>query len=172
MTLSTDLRSLWHQLHELRDAVLPLRLMVAEDSPVGVSPQPAQALADAVDEVYGQLAEAIEALSTAVQANAELRGREHVVRMLSLSHERLIEFGRKWASEVTSYDRLVQLVTAAQERGPHWQAWASTVVDGIVGCEGLRCDVHLALLACWQELAERAAPPELSPCSSAATKER
>ncbi len=172
MTLSTDLQSLWHRLHELRDGVLPLRLLVTEDHPVGVSPRPVQALADALDDVFGLVAEAIEALSAAVQANAEPQGRERVIRMLGLCHDRLIKLSRTWADEVSSYHRLTQLVTASQERGPRWRAWVATVVDGVVGCEGLRCDVQLALLECWQELAERAAPPDLSPYSSAATKER
>lgn len=172
MTLSTDLQALWCRLHELRDAVLPLRLLVTEDCPAGVSPRPVQALADALDDGYGLLAEAIENLSAAMQESTGAQERKRVVRMLGCCSERLFEFGRTWASEISSYERLAQVVTAAQERGPHWQAWVMTVVDGVVGCEGLRCDAHLALLACWQQLAEHAAAAGLSPYSSAATKER
>jgi hypothetical protein len=172
MTLSTDLQSLWHRMHELRDAVLPLRLLVTEDCPAGVAPRPVQALADALEDVCGHLAEATDALAAALAADAEPRGRDHLVRMLGRCHERLVDFGKGWAVDVSSYERLAQLMTVARERGPRWRAWAATVLDGIVGCEALRGDVHLALLTCWQDLAERATPPDLSACSSAATEER
>jgi len=172
MTLSTDLQSLWERLHEFRDGVLPLRLLVTEDHPVGVPPQPVQALADGLDEAFGLLAEAIEALSVAMQANAEPRERERAIRMLGLCNDRLIKLDHRWNDEVSSYYQLTQLVTAAQERGRRWRAWTATVLDGVAGWTGLRCEVHLALLACWQDLAERATFSDLPSYPFAATKER
>lgn len=173
MTISTELRALWLALHELRDALLPLRLLVLEDHPEGVAPQPVRALGDGLDDVFGALSEGIEALSDAmVLAEDRPRQRGRLIRLLATCHDRLIDFGRHWAGEVSAYHQLAQLTVAARERGPHWQVWAATVVDGVIGCEGLRCQVHLALLACWQELAEHANLPQESPCSPAATKER
>ena len=79
MTLTSDLRSLWCALHDLRDAVLPLRLLVVEDRPEKIAPQPVQAFADSLDDVFGQLQEAIDSISPGARRRTKPRRSEPVV---------------------------------------------------------------------------------------------
>jgi hypothetical protein len=172
MTLASDLHSLWCALHDLRDAVLPLRLLVVEDHPEGIVPQPVQIFSDSVDDVFGQLQEAIDSLSLALDDDTELHRGERVATALAACHRAMLEFCREWTDEVGSYDRLRLLTKSAVERGPAWRSWAKSTVEGVHGCQTTSYQVQLALLACWQSLTEVAGAGEKSPCTSAATKER
>jgi hypothetical protein len=172
MTLTSDLRSLWCSLHDLRDAVLPLRLLVVEDRPENIVPQPVQAFSDSLDDVFGQLQEAIDSISPVLDDCAEPRRSKPVSTALARCNRAMLEFDREWTGEVSSYYRLKQLTTSAFERGPAWRSWAMSTVEGVHGCETTSYHVQLALLVCWQSLAELAGAGDKSPCSSAGAKER
>jgi hypothetical protein len=172
MTLSADVRSLWCALHDLRDTVLPVRMLTVEDRPESVAPQPVQAMGDGLDSVFGRLQQAIAELSDAIDDDGHAPPRARVAVALGRCHHTFVELGREWTDQVSSYHRLAQLVTSARERGPRWRSWSRSVVDSVLACEAPRHQVHLALLACWQGLAENSAFPDRSPGTSVATKER
>jgi hypothetical protein len=172
MTLTSDLRSLWCALHDLRDAVLPLRLLAVEDRPKGIAPQPVQAFADALDDVFGQLQEAIDSISSVLDDHTEPHDGEPVATALARCNRAMLEFGREWTDGVSSYHRLRQLTTSAVERGPDWRSWAMSTVEGVQGCETTHFQVQQALLACWQSVCEFAGAGDKSPCTSAGAKER
>jgi len=44
MAMAADVRALWCALHDLRDALLPVRMITVEDRPETVAPQPVQAM--------------------------------------------------------------------------------------------------------------------------------
>jgi hypothetical protein len=159
MTVAADVRALWCALHDLRDAVLPVRMLAVEDRPEGEPPQPVQAVADGLDSAFGRLQQAVAELSVAIDADGGLRSRARVVTALGRCHETCLELGREWTGDVSSYGRLAQLVVAARERG--WLPWARSVVDGVLACERPRQAVQLSLLACWQGLAEQVGFPDL-----------
>jgi hypothetical protein len=159
MTMAADVRALWCALHDLRDAVLPVRMLAVEDRPEYLAPQPVQTVADGLDSVFGRLQQAIVELSDALDVDGGLRSRDRVVAALGRCHTTFVELGREWTEQVSSYCRLAQLVTAARERG--WRLWARSVVDGVTACERTRDQVQLALLACWQGLAEQAGLADL-----------
>jgi hypothetical protein len=171
MSLAADLRSLWCALHDLRDDVLPLRLLVNEDKPEILAPQPVGALSDGLDDVFGRLAEAIESLSPALGADTTPRLDARTTQALGGCHRSMLEFGREWTAEVNSYQRLGQLTRSAVARGPQWRTWAKSAVEGVTGCDSVIYGVNLSLLACWESLAELAGGDQ-SPCPSAAKKER
>lgn len=172
MTLTSDLRSLWCALHDLRDAVLPLRLLVVEDRPEKIVPQPVQAFSDSLDDVFGQLQEAIDSISPVLENDAEPHRSVPVSTALARCNRAMLEFGREWTDGVGSYHRLRQLTTSAFERGPAWRSWATSTVEGVHGCETTSFQVQLALLACWQSVCELAGAGDKSPCTSAGAKER
>jgi hypothetical protein len=172
MTLTSDLRSLWFALHDLRDAVLPLRLLVAEDRPEMVAPLPVQTFSDCLDDVFGRLQEAIDSLSPVLDDDAESSRSEQVATALGRCNHAMLEFCREWTDEVSSYHRLGQLSRSAVKGGPAWRSWAKSTIEGVQGCELPRYRMQQALLACWQGLAERAGAAEKSPCTSGSTKER
>src|SRR6478609_11502748 len=99
MPLISDLRSLWCALHDLRDAVLPVRLLVVEDRPETVAPHPVQALSDSLDDVFGRLQEAIDSLAPVLDDN-EPRSNEQVVTALARCNPAMLEFCREWTAEV------------------------------------------------------------------------
>jgi hypothetical protein len=172
MTLASDLRALWCALHDLRDSVLPLRLLVLEDRPEKIAPQPVQAFADSLDNVFGRLQEAIDSVSPALDDGTMSHRVEAVSTALAQCSRTMLEFGREWTDEVSSYHRLTQLTTAAFERGPAWRSWALSTVEGVQGCETTNFQLQQALLACWQSLCELAVARDKSPCTSAGAKER
>jgi len=159
MTVAADVRALWCALHDLRDAVLPVRMLAVEDRPEVEAPQPVQAMADGLDSVFGRLQQAIVELSDAIEADGGMRSRDRVVAALGRCHATCLELGREWTGDVSSYRRLAPLVVSAGERG--WRPWARSVVDGVLACERARDQVQLSLLACWQGLAEQAGFPDL-----------
>jgi hypothetical protein len=159
MTMAADVRALWCALHDLRDAVLPVRMQAVEDRPGNIVPQPVQVVADGLDSVFGRLQQAIAELSRAIAADGEAEPRHRVVAALGRCNATLVELGREWTEQVSSYHRLAQLVTSARERG--WRSWARSLVDGVQGCERARDQVQLSLLACWQGLAEQGGFPDL-----------
>jgi hypothetical protein len=159
MTMAADVRALWCALHDLRDAVLPVRMLAVEDRPEPVAPQPVEAVADGLDNVFGRLQQAIAELSCALDADGGTGPREQVVAALGRCHTTFVELGTEWTGEVSSYRRLARLVTSARERG--WQPWARSLVDGVFACERARDQVQQSLLACWQGLAEQTGYPHL-----------
>jgi hypothetical protein len=172
MALTSDLRSLWCTLHELRDAVLPLRLLTVEDRPDNVVPQPVQAFSDSLDDVFGQLQEAIDAISPLLDDETAPQRSEPVSTALARCNRAMLEFGREWADGVSSYHRLRQLTTSALERGPTWRTWAVSTVEGVHDCETTSFQVQQALLNCWQSLCELVGNVDKSSCTSAGAKER
>ncbi|MGH8906826.1 MAG: hypothetical protein ACRD0K_10005 [Egibacteraceae bacterium] len=158
MTIASGLHGLWLALHRLRDAALGLRLLVCEDLPDGVAPQPVRALCNGVEDVFGMLSDAIERAAATVRA-AEPAGDPRQIRQaLAACHRCLLDLSRRWTDEVSAHHRLTQLETAARERGARWRAWARSVTEAVDGCHAPLWDVHIALLGCWEELAERALP--------------
>ncbi|MGE2736326.1 hypothetical protein [Mycolicibacterium vaccae] len=164
MTLTADLRSVWFSLHELRDMVLPLRLLVNEDIPESPAPQPVQALGDRLDDVFGRLQEAIDALGPVLDDQSN----EPVRSALARTHRAMLDFAHEWSAEISAHHRLAPVTRSAVERGPAWRVWAKSTVENVQGCETVRHRVDLNLLACWQTLAEIADQP---PRPSYATKE-
>jgi hypothetical protein len=159
MTVAADVRALWCALHDLRDAVLPVRMLVVEDWPEDVAPRPVLAIADGLDSVFGRLQQAVDELSAAIDADGGTRSREHVVAALGRCNATVVTLGQEWTEQVSNYSRLAQLVVAARERG--LRAWALSVVDSVDACERARDLVLASLLACWQGLAEQAGLPDL-----------
>jgi hypothetical protein len=159
VTVAADVRALWCALHDLRDAVLPVRMLVVEDWPEEVVPRPVLAVADGLDSVFGRLQQAVDELSAAIDGDGGTRSREHVVTALGRCNTTFVTLGQEWTEQVGNYRRLAQLVMAARERGQ--RAWALSVVDGVDACERTRDQVAFSLLACWQGLAEQAGLPGL-----------
>lgn len=168
MALDSDLHSLWYALHELRDAVLPLRLLVIEDRPESIVPQPVQQISDALDDAFGHVQSAIESLSVVLDGDGGPR--EQVPSALARCNRAMLEFSNEWSGEVNSYHRLRQLSMSAIERGPAWRTWANSTIDGVRGCHTASHQVQLAMLVCWQSLAELTR--DKTPCTSAVAKER
>jgi hypothetical protein len=150
MALDSDLQVLWCELHDLREAVLPIRLLATEDRPESDAPQPVQHLSDALDDAFGHLQLAIESASTALTD----RERRRLSTTLANCNRSLLAFGSEWSDDVSSYHRLRQLNLATRDRGPLWRSWARSAIDGVLSCQTHVHRTHLAVLACWQSLAE------------------
>jgi hypothetical protein len=176
VTLAADVRALWCALHDLRDAVLPVRMQVVEDPPEeppdDVAPEPVRALADGVEAVFGRLQQAIDELSCAIDEDGGAGPRDRVTAALGRCNATCVALGLEWTEQVSSYRRLAALVVSTRQRGRNWRRWTRSVVAGVLDCEQARHQVQLCLLACWQGLAEQAAAGARSPYTSAVTKER
>lgn len=172
MTLAADVRDLWCALHDLRDAVLPVRMQVLEDLPEEVAPQPVRAVGDGLEAVFGRLCQAIAELSEAVDGDGGPGPRDRVAVALGRCHTTFNALGAEWTEQVSSYQRLAALVISTRRRGEEWREWTRSVVGGVLACERPREQVHRSLLACWQGLAEYSVFPDPSPYTSAVTKER
>jgi hypothetical protein len=74
---------------------------------------------------------------------------------LTAAQEAFHRFASSLYSDLMSYERLDDLVTAGRERGREWADWTGVVMGGLEQCRSLSDEVRNGLFLCWQELVER-----------------
>jgi hypothetical protein len=157
MSVTTEraFRDLKHQLRVLDEALELLSTTAEEDKPTRDDVVVAGRLADAVlaargllDEARGHGEEALRAVAAPLDGDRARRG-------LAACQERFHGFARQVAVELASFDRLDDLRTVGEERGPAWRKWAEVVHQSLEQCQGQIDEARNAMLVCWQELAER-----------------
>ena len=150
------------QIRMLQEALEALGTSVEEDKPQWDDVVVASSLSDAVLASRGLLEEAGTAADDACRAVVYPLDGDRTRRALALCQERFQRFAHHFSFELASYDRLDDLRTVAEERGPDWRSWASVVKQGLEQSRALVEEVRNSLFLCWQELAERMATNSVS----------
>jgi len=170
MTLAATMRALRAELDEAMAAFETLRLAVVEDRPAGGDLAFVEQRANAIDDAYGWLHEAAEALAGApVWSVGDARA------AVALCHARMLDVGRRVGEGLTAYERLGEIEAAARARGRGWIPWLQGVRLALHDCVAREQRVNRQLLACWQELTERltatpaGAPAAAAPAARSAT---
>jgi hypothetical protein len=156
VALEKTFRELGDVLHRLRDNLLSIQLNIREDIAVEGAVVLVDKLGDAVDDSPGSLEEALVAADEALNAVASLR-LDIVARALTKCQEQFQLLELRFQSELISYERLTDLTAFARSRRGEWLVWVKSVRQGLEQCKQPIDETSKALLACWQEIAERGA---------------
>lgn len=162
MAAEATFREMRAQIRMLQEALEALGTSVEEDKPQWDDVVVASSLSDAVLASRGLLEEAGTAADDACRAVLYPLDGERTRRALALCQERFHRFAHHFVFELASYERLDDLRTVAEERGPDWHSWASVVKEGLEQSRALVEEVRNSLFVCWQELAERMATNSVS----------
>ena len=156
MALTAVFTDLCDQCAALGKALADARWAVTEGKPAEGDPYLVGRLGDAIVALIGEVKQ-VEAA-----ADAGRRATEYPADVERARHA-LLECQRRFdaaAARITS-DLLcyecIRDVVSARKVGPPWKRWSSDVRKALGLCQPPSDAVRTALLACWQELAERAA---------------
>jgi hypothetical protein len=170
MALEAIFRQLTVSLHKLHDALNGLQITVG-DTP----PDDEAALADGLEytvlDMMGALHETRKSALQARRAVGHPPDLDNARRALTRCQERFHRIEQQFAAEMVSYDRLRELARLGNERRA-WLPWAGIVRQGIEECRGPLEQTNKALVACWQELAERLGTTNISVTATGITQGR
>ena len=144
MVLETAFASLEQETGRLCDAFDALRLTVIEDRPMDEGTLLVDSLGDLVEEL----------LATARESLAHARRGD-----LPACQEAWHRIQRRYAAELTSYERVAEITRLGRSRGGEWKAWAGSVRAGAEACRPPLDDTGEALFACWREMTKHAGSP-------------
>jgi hypothetical protein len=157
MTLPDARTRLTVAVEELWDAVGELVLITVEDQPAEGALAAADALAEQVSELQGEVAEAREALSDADQLGPWLPRAAHAIDAATW---------RYWQG-VRAHDPVTRLRAATRRLGEPWPSWQRTTEQSAQRCEEPLASVVHAVRACWIETLPPTAPIHLISAGSA-----
>jgi hypothetical protein len=156
MALERTFQELSDRLRRLQDSLLALQLTIREDLP----PQGGVALVDqfgdAVDDSLGWMEESLLAAVEAYHAVEHPLDMDRARRALANCQEQFHRVEQRFASDLISYEKLKDLTSFGRSRRGEWIGWVRSVREGLRECQVPMDEVSKALLACWQEIAERA----------------
>lgn len=152
------LEDLWGRLHELREAVLGLRLTVVEDRPRHDGTLFTDRLTDVAEELAAGLEEAIAAVGGALEHPSDVGA---VRGALGLAHSRVVRTAKAFWEALGPADRRLELVRLGR-RGAEWRAWAGQVLDAAGRCPEPLAAADDALRRAWSEAVERALAPQVA----------
>ncbi len=155
MALEATFHHLSADLLKLREALLELHLTVAEDRPLKGASAFVERFSDAIEDMRGLVEDARLAAAEGGQAVGRPVDLDRARRALATAHEKCNRLARQYALDLVSYQRVDQLTRLGRERGGEWQAWASSVKEGLERCRQPLDNVNEAFFQCWQEIAER-----------------
>jgi hypothetical protein len=156
MSIEGTFRELHIAVQRMHESLHGLRLILVDDQP----PSDGTVLVDqfgyAADDLSGWGEEALQAIAAARTVAAEdIIDFDKLRRGLTLCHERQNRIARRFISDVDTYERIDQLLRFGKERRGEWTPWSEGVAQTVARCRVPVLDTSEALLAAWQELAER-----------------
>jgi len=152
MTVGHAVERLHTELEALFEAAGELQARI-QDVPAGPEPHLVRVLSDAADAVQGDAAEALAAVARARTPGVAAAS---VRSALVTAQERAVVIADTM-DDLTSYERVDDLLTAGREGGTDWGEWALGVRDALERAHGGAHEVVGRLLSGWQEIAEAGA---------------
>jgi hypothetical protein len=140
----------------LRDALAEVRLGVVEDRPETGDAVLIDVFGNTADDLIGWLEEALAAADLARQAVVPPARIDDARRALGACHERFNEVSLHYGTDLVSFRRIADLRSLGRKRRGEWLPWTASIQDSLERCRQPLHEASLALLRCWQELAEHA----------------
>jgi len=162
MALEKTFQELSDGLRKLQDNLLALQLTIREDLPPEGEVALVDQFGDAVDDSLGWLQESLAAAVEAQHAVEHPVDIDRASRALANCQERFHRVEQRFASDLVSYEKLKDLTGFGRSRRGEWLGWVRSVKKGLEQCRQPIDEVSKALLACWQEIAERAGMTSVS----------
>jgi hypothetical protein len=161
MALEATFRNLTAQIRKLHDTLHAVLLTIG-DKP----PQRGAALADELENIVLDMLGSLEAARTAARVSEKAVGNpidlNRARRALSKCQEQFHLAEEQYTNELISYERVRHLVNIGSERRGEWIPWATSMRHGIEQCRPPFEEASKAMVACWQELAERVGTTNIS----------
>jgi hypothetical protein len=155
MTIEATFQHLLANFGALREALQCLRLTAVEDRPLGDGVVLLDRIGEHIDDLNGWLEEGCEAAQQASNAVARPLDGPQAIQRLSQAHERFLQLEYEFFLGLASYPQIADLSKFARSRGGEWRAWSGTVKEALDQTARAVSELDHALLAAWQELAER-----------------
>ena len=161
MALESTFRELNVRLHTLHDALNGLHVTLG-DKPLDRGAAVADGLENAVLDIMGALHDARKSALEAQRGVAVPADLDRARQALTTCQEQFHVIEQQFASGLVSYEKLAELARIGRSRGREWRAWANSTKEGIEECRAPMEQLSKALIACWQELAERLGTTSIS----------
>jgi len=155
MTIEATFNSLLANFGALREALQNLRLTVVEDRPLRNGVLIIDRMGDAIDDLIGWLEEGSEAAGRASKAVVHPIDGQRAIHDLSQVNERFLKLEYNFFWGLASYPQVRDLTKLGTSRGREWRAWSDSVKVALDQTGHAMNELQRALLATWQELAER-----------------
>lgn len=159
MSLWGTLDTLPRTLRQAHEQFYYLWLTAAQDHPResenDIIPALVERVGDGATLILGDLKEAVTRADRAREVAGPPTRLDEVCRALKECQEALNRAHRRYADELRSYERLVQLARLGRERSGEWRGWTASARDGIESCRPPLDAATDALQGCWLEIAER-----------------
>jgi len=162
MTIEATFNGLISRFSTLREAIEGLRLTVVEDRPSGDDVLLFERMSNLIDDLNGWLEEGRAGALRAFKAVTHPLNGQHAIQALAATHERLLQLEYHFFLKLTAYSLLDDLTRLSKSRGREWRAWNASVTDALDETSHRINELDRALLAAWQELAERIGTSGLS----------
>lgn len=156
MALEATFTRLCVHIERLGEAVSDLQVQVREDSPRHSKPSLIDILEDRSEIVIGWLSEAHAKAQESQRHVGHPTDLNQARRLLTDAHRRIHEAVRLFDRDLVSYERVIEVRRAAFERDEAWKQWSASYRTSLSRCWEPIYTVEDTLLACWQEIAERA----------------
>ena len=161
MALEAIFRQLVKQIHQLHDALHALSVTVG-DRPEDHGAALADDLDNTVLDLVGVLHQARKAALNARQAVMHPVDLDRSRRALTVCQSCFHSIEQQFAAKLVSYEKLKELARLGGVRGGEWLPWATSTMQAIEECRLPVEAVSLALVHCWQEIAERLGTTSIS----------
>jgi hypothetical protein len=162
VALEATFRKVHRQLKKLQENLHALHLTVAEDKPLRGEAALVDQFEDSILDTMGLLDECLNASYAAQKAVEHPLDLDRARRALSTCQECFHRAERRFSDELVSYEKLRDLASVSEKRGREWASWASSVKHGLEQCQQPIDAASKALVACWQEIAERVGTTNMS----------
>jgi phage tail protein X len=156
MTLERAFQTLWVRLRAARDSLDSLRMTIVEDRPTEGDAALVDLLGDVTLDIHGFLEEALSAAEEGLFALSRDGDLDRARRALGVCQERYSRLFQRYATDLVRYERIADVARLGRERGGEWRGWARGVRAALDACTEPLFEANQALVACWQDLAERA----------------
>jgi hypothetical protein len=126
-------------------------------------PYPVQHLGDVLIEIHdlaSQIGESAQRSIHLIESGCDLA---QARREMADCHRGIARIERQVLTDVLDYDRLRAVKRSVRKLRPsrsdwkEWMGWIRELTDCLGSCRGPLCELNLAVVSCWQELAERSA---------------
>jgi hypothetical protein len=154
MSVEAALQELWSRLHELREALLGLRLTAVEDRPDEGRTALTDRLADESEELAAALEEAIHAVAGALESQDDV---DRVRAGVGVAHREIGRAAQRFWLSLGDGRRQLELVRLARRGGQPWRDWVRSVFAAAEPCASALHAADGAVRSAWDELVERAA---------------
>jgi hypothetical protein len=125
-------------------------------SSAGVEPYPVQRLGDTLVELSATVDEALKAAHDCLRQAEESIDLDRLRRGLMKCQQSISQVEDRVIGEMCDYFRLKELHRSLRKSKGEWSAWSVELVPSLCAFREPLRQASLALVACWQEIAERA----------------